>query len=372
MRPAAMLRTLSVVAACLLWFSCTAIPSSPSSSSSPPPPLPRHGPGILPAFTGVEVFYATDRRPTGSKVTANYYGSLRSRNLEVGRCTVSIPRDHRMGELESPRWYLFEFSPDPSRDVVLLRVRPLKESEFDRTLRARLSTARHPDLLLFIHGYNVSFEDAARRTAQLAYDLGQEVPVFYSWPSQAELTGYPADEATAEWTVSHLVRFLERLSRVTGTSKINVVAHSMGNRVLINALLRFSKRQPPHKFRNLVFTAPDIDADTFADLASEFTAMASRSTLYASENDKALIASRTFHRAPRAGDAGQNIVVVDRVDTIDASSVETDFIAHSYFGDSHTLISDIFYLLNRSLPPGERSGLERRNWRGHTYWAFLP
>ena len=27
------------------------------------------------------------------------------------------------------------------------------------------------DVLVFVHGYNVGFEDAARRAAQLAYDL---------------------------------------------------------------------------------------------------------------------------------------------------------------------------------------------------------
>lgn len=358
---------------CLTCLSCQAIGKPPATPSKVPPyTFPTNEPPAPVPFLEVTVFYATDRHPTGSTTPAKYYGVQRSRSLSFGKCSVSLPRDHRMGELESPRWYYFEFLPDPKKHIVLRRVSPLKGREFDRSIKNSLLGARHRELFLFIHGYNVSFEDAARRTAQLAYDLGQEVPVFYSWPSRAELSGYPADEATVDWTTSHLVSLLERLSRITNTRSINVVAHSMGNRALIASLLRFSRKQPSRRFRNLVFTAPDIDADTFRDLAHEFTAMASRSTLYASENDKAIQASREFHQAPRAGDAGDNIVVVDRVDTIDASSVETDFLSHSYYGDSKTLIFDMYYLLRRDLSPGERSGLEERKLRGFTYWAFRP
>jgi esterase/lipase superfamily enzyme len=36
-----------------------------------------------------------------------------------------------------------------------------------------------------VHGYNVSFDDAALRTAQLAYDLTFDCPAaFFSWPSK--------------------------------------------------------------------------------------------------------------------------------------------------------------------------------------------
>lgn len=323
-------------------------------------------------FRKVEVFYATDRRPTGSKEPSGFFGSERSSNLHWGTCTVSIPRDHRMGKLESRHWYLLEFSPDPSRDVVLMQVSSLDIARFRAKLQSVIARARSKDMLLFIHGYNVSFEDAARRTAQLAYDLGQEVPVFYSWPSKAEEASYPADEATVEWTTAHLVQFLDQITKVTDAQKINVVAHSMGNRALVRALLQYSQAKRTGRIRNLILTAPDIDSDTFQDLAREFHKAASHSTLYASSGDLAIKASAKYHQSPRAGSAGEKLVIMDGLDTIDATPVKTDFLAHSYYGDSRTLISDMFYLINGNLPPDKRSGLEERTLRGKKYWVFRP
>ena len=52
---------------------------------------------------------------------------------------------------------------------------------------------------MFIHGFNVSFADAAIRAAQLSCDLSiAGVMAFYSWPSQGTLAGYAADESSIE------------------------------------------------------------------------------------------------------------------------------------------------------------------------------
>jgi len=70
-----------------------------------------------------------------------------------------------------------------------------------------------------------------------------------------------------------------------------------------------------------------------------------RLTLYASSLDKALVASRKIHRYARAGDAGDDIVIVEGLDSIDASAVDTSLLGHSYFGDNRSVISDIYNLL---------------------------
>jgi esterase/lipase superfamily enzyme len=49
----------------------------------------------------------------------------------------------------------------------------------------------NPDeALVFIHGFNNSFEDALRRAGQLAYDLRFDGPVFaFSWSSEGSFLG---------------------------------------------------------------------------------------------------------------------------------------------------------------------------------------
>ena len=67
-------------------------------------------------------------------------------------------------------------------------------------------------MFVLIHGFNVSFEEAAIRAAQIGYDL--KVPgemAFYSWPSHGSTAAYSADEATITASVPHIAQFLHEL-----------------------------------------------------------------------------------------------------------------------------------------------------------------
>jgi len=45
------------------------------------------------------------------------------------------------------------------------------------------------------------------------------------------------------------------------------------------------------------------------------------------------------------------------MDTVDVSNLDTDLVGHSYYGDSRSVLSDMFDLLSTGLPPGKRFGL---------------
>jgi esterase/lipase superfamily enzyme len=296
---------------------------------------------------------------------------------EYGIAKVSIPEDHRMGEIERPSWLKLEFSEDPAKHFVLMNIDAFDRNSFVNTLRQSVANSKASDLLLFIHGYNTSFEDAAIRTAQIAYDLqfpGQTI--LYSWPSEAKLEGYTADENNIDWTLPHFEEFLNLLLTSVGADMVNTIAHSMGNRIMVRALDRLNySTLPEHtaKLRNVIFAAPDIDAATFKQFVKQFNQKADRLTLYASSNDKALKASMSVHGGyPRAGIAGADITIVDGLDTIDASDVDTSFMGHSYFGDNRSIISDIFYLIKHGFSPSNRSGLKPKTIQNLGYWFFQP
>ncbi|HEY6767747.1 MAG TPA: alpha/beta hydrolase [Candidatus Sulfotelmatobacter sp.] len=320
----------------------------------------------------VRIFYATDRLLKREAKGQCVYGNDRAKDevLQLGECEVSIPATHTMGELESPSIWRLEFSPDPRHHVVLLQTVRLSDQQFFAAVRARI--ASNNDAFVFIHGYNVSFEDAARRTAQIAYDLQfRGAPILYSWPSRASLAKYPADEATIDWTRPHLKQFLGDLVARSGARVIHVIAHSMGNRALMRALTDLGKLPTGGaRLHQVVLTAPDIDAGEFVQLANQINPNAERVTLYASSRDEAIKASRRFHDYARAGEAGRNIIVMDGVDTIDASSVDTSLLAHSYFGSKRTVLSDLSYLLRDGYPPDRRHGLEPKEHPKGRYWAF--
>jgi esterase/lipase superfamily enzyme len=293
----------------------------------------------------------------------------------MGVCDVTIPEIHESGELEGPSILKLEIKVDPEKHIVLKSVQRLEKDQFFTSLNGEL-TAKGKNVLVFVHGYNVSFEDAARRTAQMAADLKfPGAAAFYSWPSQAHWYKYRLDEKNVELSIKPLKSFLLEVAERSGATTINLVAHSMGNRALTGALKQIdaSARDNNILFNQVILAAPDIDAYIFKrDIAPEIVTKARRITLYASSKDLALYASRQFNSGDsRAGDAGDDLVVVPGIETIDASAGDCSLLGHCYYGDSVSVLRDIEHLL-KDEPAQARPFLYPRNYKGLTYWLFEP
>jgi esterase/lipase superfamily enzyme len=321
----------------------------------------------------IEVFYATDRNVTGSTKPADIFGSSRS-TLSYGTCVVSIPRDHRMGELESPSIKRLEVSEDEKKHVILREVIVQNKDEFFADMAVTVRASAKASAFLFVHGYNVTFADAARRTGQIAYDLGFDgAPVFYSWPSQGAMLAYTIDERNIEWTQQNLKNFLQEFFERTNAQNVYLIAHSMGNRALTRAVASFMEENPSQRQRlkEIILAAPDIDADVFRkDIAPQLAAAGRPVTLYASSADLALTASKKFHGYPRAGDSGEGLVIAAGVETVDATGVDTSFMGHSYYAEARSVLSDIFYLMRNNQRANDRFGLKAVDEKGGRYWIF--
>src|SRR5262245_55780966 len=63
-------------------------------------------------FVTVPVWYATDRKRTGSSAPKGFFGGDRG-SLAYGRVEVSIPDIHDKGKLEKPRLLRLEFRENP-------------------------------------------------------------------------------------------------------------------------------------------------------------------------------------------------------------------------------------------------------------------
>ncbi len=354
-----------------------AAPPPPAAPQAPPalePPVlePAAPAGAAPNYAVVKVFFATDRNLTSSPLPAHKYAAQRS-ELSYGSCEISIPRDHRMGELEAPSVWRLEFRQDPERHVVLLDVTTQDKDGFLAALSARIQHSARKSAFLFVHGYNVTFEDAARRTGQMCYDLGFDgAPVFYSWPSQGKLSAYLVDETNIEWSQSNLALFLTDFLDKSGAQNVYVIGHSLGNRALTRAVAAVLSLQPAlaQRISEIILTAPDIDAAVFKrDIAPALAGARNPVTLYASSDDMALAASKKVHGYPRAGDSGAGLLVLDRVETIDATGVDTSLIKHSYFAEKRSALSDIFYLIKNEARADQRF-LEAVTVAAGRYWTF--
>ncbi|MCA9015181.1 MAG: alpha/beta hydrolase [Planctomycetaceae bacterium] len=340
----------------------------------------------------VRVFYGTDRNLTGSTQPKEFFGAERA-SLSLGFCDVSIPKNHQEGKLESPKIWKLEFRENPDKHVVLKSVEPASGPEFLTSLRETIQNSieveqtpagevsRGGEAFIFIHGYNNSFEDAARRTAQIAYDLKfKGAPLMYSWPSQAKgsLWAYKEDARTAQWCEENVTLFIEAIANESGARKIHLIAHSMGNRVLSRALKNISQKlaasgETQPLFNEVILTAPDIDAQVFKDsIAPHIVQTASRFTIYSSSEDLALKASRVVNSFwhQRLGEGGSYLTVFPdfkQINVVDASDVDTNLFAlgHSYHADNTTVLADV-KLVFQGIPAGDRglrSLLENLAWK---------
>jgi esterase/lipase superfamily enzyme len=313
----------------------------------------------------VPVYYATDRAREKDSYLAQ------RGPLEFGRAEVSVPdvdrRGRKVGELPKPRWWRLEFRPDPEKHVILLGVTPLSVEDWK-------AGAKAAEALVFVHGYNVSFEDSALRAAQFVVDLNFEgTAMLYSWPSEGKMRRYRFDEGEAQWTVDDFKVFLKTVLAESGFSRVHIVAHSMGNRVVTEGIRRLDPATLPAGSAELVeavFAAPDVDSDTFRKFAAEFHQRAGRMTLYASANDKPLSFSQKIHRYPRAGDLRDGMLISEGVDSIDISAIDTSFMGHSYFAENRSIINDLFAVIR-----GVKVGPDRNELKecvgpdGAKYWA---
>ncbi len=188
------------------------------------------------------------------------------------------------------------------------------------------------------------------------------------------MTAYFSDRESAEWSAPHLAQFLEdTIAQVKG-GRLHLLAHSMGNQVLIRALYEIALRRGPGApalFENVILAAPDFDAQAFVDqIAPRIVSLSRRWTLYASDKDRALDVSAAL----AAQRLGLPLPVARGIDTIDASGIDVapwsvpEF--HAYFASKQRVITDLAQVL-RGLAPDRRRLLPRTKG-GLPYWSLQP
>lgn len=273
-------------------------------------------------FIEIPVSFATDRNDTKNTDFNKRFGGKRS-DLQYGKIVVSVPYLHTLGEIERPSYWRLEFSEDPNKHMMIQSLKKQNKEDFFKQMKERIAK-NGKSAFLFVHGYNVSFADAAFRTAQITFDLrftGE--PVFYSWPSQASTTSYTVDEANIKWATYNMKNFLKDYLTKSEAENIYLVSHSKGNRGLTKALIELMNENPAlkSKITEIILAAPDIDAYVSKrDIAPKMiTKIGKPITLYVSSDDLALMASKKVHGSSRAGEAGEKIVIVKGIEIIDAS-----------------------------------------------------
>jgi esterase/lipase superfamily enzyme len=249
----------------------------------------------------VPIFVATTRQRSTTDPGEMFNGE-RAADVSYASITVSIPPDgsRKIGEVQWPA----TLPGDPRRDFVTISADYLDRQAFTASIAEMAKRTGRSKVLVFVHGFNNRFDDAVYRFAQIVQDSKVPViPVLFTWPSRGEvrLRAYAYDRESANYSRDALESLLNMLTSYPAITEVNMLAHSMGNWIALEALRGRSMRGSQtanslkaDKLKNVMLVAPDVDVDVFRMQIQRMGAARPRIALFVSQDDQALSLSKNI------------------------------------------------------------------------------
>lgn len=339
-----------------------------------------------------KLYYATNRRHRGAnrwapKGYGGHFSEDGLENLRFGQLTLKVnpttvekllkaPVGHGTGDGDKLTAYLTKRAKQAAIKAYLEK---LPDTSTPETLQENVKLGSQAlfadaakllgsdgDILVYIHGYNVSWEEAVGSAATLQYMLNRTQAatptrpvrvVLFSWPSDGSMTPWSAykadrqDAAASGCAVGRaLLKLRDYLNQVRNAvqasggrlcdGRLHLLCHSMGNFVLQNALTRLAQFTPspalPRIFDSAFLCAADVDDDALepARGLGRLQEIASSVNVYFNTGDVAMyLSDYTKGNPDRLGQSGaaRPKLLHQKVHQIDCSPAVGGMVEHSYY-----------------------------------------
>ncbi len=297
----------------------------------------------VPSVNSITMFVASTRkddRQIGDAVT--------NEGVHHAMVMMNVPPTHKAGMIDTPSFG----KPDRDKHIMPIGGRVLSSDRFTQELATHISgrVGASRDVLLYVHGFNTSLDEARGRLTQIVYDARfGGVPVLFTWPSKSNLFGYVSDKDQATASRDALQKLMQDLSQVPGVGRVHVLAHSMGSWLAMEALRENAIAGRPDlngKLGDVMLAAPDIDLAVFRQQIARLPG--SHVSVFVSRSDRALsLSSSLAGDRPRVGaldpksprDAAELQKLGVRV--YDISSFSAGIIGHAAYADAPDVIRSI-------------------------------
>jgi esterase/lipase superfamily enzyme len=222
------------------------------------------------------------------------------------------------------------------------------------------------DVLIYIHGFNVSWHDAVGAALALQLMLQNNpsrdseqnvVIVLFTWPSdglalpwvsyksdRSEATGSGAAVGRAFLKTRDFLADLHDRAKSAGRQlcgqDIHLLCHSMGNFLLQHALARMAEHTPgsalPRLFEHVFLCAPDVD-DTALETGQplgQVHEIARSVSLYHNQGDAAMVVSDYTKGNPErlgAHGAAHPTQLHSKIHQVDCTRIVHGIVEHSYY-----------------------------------------
>ena len=293
------------------------------------------------------IYVATTRAAAEDR--KEVFSGERSVDLNFARVDVTVPKVHQPGVVEQPR---SDARRDPARHFAAGEVALYpREEGFANGLRESLKRT-DGRALIFVHGYRTPFDNSVYRAAQIVHDSGYRgTPVLFSWASTGRTVDYIYDNNSATVARDGLEKTL-RLLHAAGARRIDIVAHSMGNWLTMEALRQIAiagDRGLSGRLGDIILASPDIDVDVFKSQLRRLGRPDQPVFVIVSRDDRALLASSIIAgNRPRVGDYGNDADLAELgITVVDISAVSSgDPLNHAKFAENPLLVQLLGSRLN--------------------------
>lgn len=305
-----------------------------------------------PRTSKVEMLVATTRQPSANPATL--FNGERSPKPYLTDIAISIPPKRAAGTVQWPE----KLPPNPATDFAVTRVEQLETRAEGRAWFQQHLVDGHA--LVFIHGFNNTYEDSVFRLAQIVHDSGMKAtPVLFTWPSRAKLTAYEYDKESTNYSRTALEQALRILAQDPSVKDITILAHSMGTWLAMESLRQMGIRDGHvnPKIRDVILASPDIDIQVFAKQFVEMGTPRPKFTIFVSQDDRALaVSSFITGKVSRLGaidpskEPYRSRLEEAGITAIDLTKVDTgDKLNHGKFAES----PEIVQLIGQRLMTGQ-------------------
>jgi esterase/lipase superfamily enzyme len=326
---------------------------------------------------------ATNRKPkavlrVGDKISLGSF-SQEDSDLTLGEVSLWVydPR-----QAESPTgvgkrlWRKFVGPPSAIHQIEYSDVSVIAPTDIHHVAAQLQPDRQSPNFNLYIHGYGTPIHDAVNAYGHFIhktrFDQISTIPVLFIWPSRGKIIPYLKDTDTAQVSEAALTQLIDLLSTAR-TSTIDILAHSHGTKLAMRSLITPSdsaNRAQAASIRNLIFVAPDIANGFFNARFVNAKKRARHITVYFSRGDAALTVAGWFQTARLGKIPDLPKAAVEDTDFVDASSLNSDWLGHSYHICCAEMHEDIRGLLD-GVPAQKRRLLVQQGGDARM-WRLLP
>jgi len=328
------------------------------------------------------IYYATNRKHKGPKRWeptgyANDFSSDGRHNLRFGEiavqadpATVASYLNHPVGGTEGDGEGLSNYLSKAAskgkikayEDLTSTSDTSVDQLASTRTFRGLRNLMAHQrDVVVYIHGFNVSWNQAVGAALALELMLNRNnqngdkevMVVLFSWPSDGKMipyASYLSDRSQARDSGLAIGRaFLKLRDYLLAMAKnseqhcgqnIHLCCHSMGNYALQSALKTMIYEQQsarlPRLFDHIFMCAADVDFDVFEKdkPMARLDEMANNITIYFNRGDVAMyIGDYTKGHPDRLGHVGTSnpYTISKKINQVRCTPVVSGMVEHSYY-----------------------------------------